>query len=209
MDVESSAVEEKWNWITHAIGIVLSIIGGWILIIENTQKTQYSSVAILIYSVSLFILYLASTLYHYYDNLEVKKKLRIFDHVSIYILIAGTYTPVSLISLLSSKGCLLFIIVWSITFAGTILKLFFTGKFETVSLILYLVMGWLIMIDIDSLINVVGNDGILHLILGGAAYTSGIIFYVFKKLKFNHVIWHVFVLAGSFFHYIFILKYVI
>ncbi len=131
------------------------------------------------------------------------------DHISIYVLIAGTYTPVTLIALVHSRGWLLFILVWSIAGIGSILKLFFTGRFEIISVFLYLIMGWLIMLDISALTDVVGANGIMYLMLGGVAYTFGILFYAFNKLNFNHVIWHLFVLAGSAFHYIFILNYII
>ncbi len=204
-----SPTEERWNWLTHGLGFILSFIGLFVLLANDLQFTSYSTFTIILYSLSLMILYFASTAYHYTSNEQLKRRFRIMDHISIYLLIAGTYSPVTLITLLDDKGWFLFIIVWSIAGIGTILKLFFTGRFEAISLLLYLVMGWLIVLDITNLMNKVGQEGIVFLILGGAAYTFGIIFYAMRRLKFHHVIWHLFVLAGSIFHYIFILKFVI
>ncbi|WP_298538513.1 hemolysin III family protein [uncultured Aquimarina sp.] len=202
-------IEERWNWLTHGFGFFLSVLGLFFLLLNDTYKTSYSTFSILLYSISLMVLYFASSAYHYTNDTVLKNRFRVMDHISIYLLIAGTYTPVTLIGLVSSKGWLLFILVWSLAGFGSILKLFFTGKFEILSVILYLLMGWLIVLDISALTNQVGSDGIMYLMLGGLAYTSGILFYAFNKLNFNHVIWHLFVLAGSIFHYIFILKYII
>ncbi|AXT55728.1 hemolysin III family protein [Aquimarina sp. MMG015] len=204
-----SAVEERWNWLTHAVGFLFSFLGLILLMFSNTNKTSYSTFSVLIYSIALIILYFSSSAYHYTNDIILKNRFRVMDHVSIYLLIAGTYTPITLITLLNSKGLLLFTLVWSLAGFGTILKLFFTGKFEIVSVMLYLLMGWLIVLDISTLIDIVGYEGIMCLIYGGLAYTVGIVFYAFKKLYFNHVIWHLFVLAGSIFHYIFILEYII
>lgn len=204
-----SPVEERWNWLTHGMGFILFFVGFFVLLANDHHITSYSTIAITIYSFSLLLLYFASTAYHYTENQLLKKRFRVLDHISIYFLIAGTYTPVTLISLIGSKGWLLFSLVWSITILGTILKLFFTGRFEVFSLVLYLVMGWLIMLDINYLSDQVGDKGMMLLMLGGAAYTLGIVFYVMRKLKFHHVIWHIFVLAGSVFHYLFILLTVI
>ncbi len=201
--------EERWNYLTHGLGFILSFIGMFFLLTNDSQLTRYSTFTIVLYSLSLMILYFASTAYHYTSNEKLKRRFRIMDHISIYLLIAGTYSPVTLITLLSGKGSLLFILVWAIAVIGTILKLFFTGRFEIMSLVLYLVMGWLIVLDIANLMDKVGQEGITFLLLGGAAYTFGIVFYAMKRLKFHHVIWHLFVLAGSIFHYIFTLKFVI
>ncbi len=201
--------EERWNYLTHGLGFILSFIGMFFLLTNDSQLTRYSTFTIVLYSLSLMILYFASTAYHYTSDEKLKRRFRIMDHISIYLLIAGTYSPVTLITLLSGKGSLLFILVWAIAVIGTILKLFFTGRFEIMSLVLYLVMGWLIVLDIANLMDKVGQKGITFLLLGGAAYTFGIVFYAMKRLKFHHVIWHLFVLAGSIFHYTFILKFVI
>ncbi|GAA4277984.1 PAQR family membrane homeostasis protein TrhA [Aquimarina mytili] len=204
-----SQIEERWNWITHGLGFVLSILGFFLLITEDSNKTEYSTFSIIVYTGSLLMLYFASTAYHYTSNVDLKKKFRIMDHISIYLLIAGTYSPVCLVSLIDSRGILLFIVVWSIAIFGSLLKLFFTGKFQVLSIILYLVMGWLIVFDIDALNQKISAEGINYLIMGGLAYTIGIVFYALKKMPFSHVIWHLFVLAGSIFHYLLIYHYVI
>ncbi|SEK22209.1 hemolysin III [Aquimarina amphilecti] len=204
-----SAIEERWNWLTHAIGLALSVLGLFLLLLNNTHKTSYSTFSVLLYSITLIILYFSSSVYHYVSDTALKNRFRVMDHISIYLLIAGTYAPITLIVLLDSKGWLLFTLVWSLAGLGAVLKLFFTGKFEIVSVMLYLLMGWLIVLDISRLTDIVGFEGIMFLIYGGLAYTLGIIFYAFKKLYFHHVIWHLFVLAGSIFHFIFILKYII
>jgi len=126
------------------------------------------------------------------------------DHISIYYLIAGTYTPVCLSLLPGSKGWLLFYLVWGIALLGTFLKLFYTGRFEAFSLILYGVMGWLIVIDLPYLIKNLSTSGLTYLALGGAFYTIGILFYALKKIPFNHLIWHIFVLAGAASHWMLI-----
>lgn len=200
--------EEKLNTISHGIGFILAIVGSYYLIasIENTSSLYL--IAGLLYCVSLVSLYLASTLYHYFvftDKHLVYQKL---DHISIYALIAGTYSPVCLITLLDSKGILLFVLVWGIALLGLVFKVFYTGKFVLLSTLLYLVMGWLILFDIVYLKEAVSEEGVAHLFYGGAAYTVGIIFYLLKKMPFSHFIWHLFVLAGSTFHFWFIYKFV-
>ncbi|SHI50443.1 PAQR family membrane homeostasis protein TrhA [Aquimarina spongiae] len=207
--IEQSPVEERWNWITHGLGFVMSIIGFVLLLFYDTHQTAYSTFTIVLYSASLLVLYFASTAYHYSSTPELKRKFRIMDHIGIYLLIAGTYAPVTLITLLYSKGILLFILVWSLAIVGSVLKLFFTGRFQLLSVVLYLLMGWLIMLDMDTLSALVGDRGIHYLMLGGAAYTIGIIFYALKKMPFSHVIWHLFVLAGSIFHFLFIFHFII
>ena len=203
-------LEERWNWITHAIGFLLTILGLYVMINDKSNNSQYTDLTIVIYAFSLMALYLSSTLYHYITNPESKKRLRIADHISIYLLIAGTYTPVTLITLSEDhQGWLLFILVWTIAGLGTILKLFFTGRFKVFSLLLYVIMGWLIIIDIKALNAIIGTQGMTYLTFGGFFYMFGIIFYVWEKLYFNHVVWHLFVLAGSLSHFIFIWKFII
>ena len=200
-----SKKEEFLNTISHAIGIPLGLIGLIILLLQNEHKTDWSTFSIIIYGLSIVMLYSASTFYHGVKDESKKPLLRKLDHISIYFLIAGTYTPVALISLEAGSGWMLFWVVWGIAAFGTILKIFFTGKFEIFSLLLYLVMGWLVVIDLSNVIDLHSTQGLLYLSLGGAAYTFGIIFYVVEKIPFNHAIWHLFVLAGSILHFFFIL----
>lgn len=201
--------EEKYNVISHAVGAILSLIGLLVLFIWDTNKTGYSVIGILIYGIALVFLFSSSTIYHAIPKGQIKERLRILDHISIYFLIAGTYTPVALIILESTSGWMLFYVVWGIAAIGTILKLFFTGKFEIVSLVLYAIMGWLILFDLDNLKASTTESGVQMLFLGGVFYTVGIIFYAVKRIPYNHFIWHLFVLAGAFCHWLFIFKDVI
>ena len=204
-----SKFEERLNTLTHALGAIFGIIGLFFLLVKDTNKTEYSQLGLLIYGLSIIVLFTASACYHFVENEKLKHKFRILDHISIYLLIAGTYTPVLLISLWHSKGLYLLSTVWIIAFLGTIMKLFFTGKFEKLSLLLYLIMGWLIVLDFNALQLILPNYGVYYLFAGGLFYTVGIVFYAIDKIPFNHVIWHLFVLLGALSHYIMILKYVI
>ena len=204
-----SPFEEKLNAISHAIGAIFGIAALVLLIIFETKKTDYSLASVIIYGISIIVLFSASTLYHSTKSEHRKHYFRIVDHISIYLLIAGTYTPVLLITLEQSLGWTLFYVVWGIAVFGIILKLFFTGKFEVFSTLLYLVMGWLIVFDFTNLSNQMHSNGVLLLFAGGLAYTVGIIFYAIDKIPFNHIIWHFFVLAGAIFHFFMIFLYVI
>lgn len=196
----SEQFEEKLNTYSHGLGIILAMIGGYLLLKEDVRPY----LGLLVYSLSLILLFTASTLYHGVSNPFRKQKLRILDHISIYYLIAGTYTPVCLSILYDSKGVLLLWLVWGIAFFGTILKLFFTGRFEVFSLILYGIMGWLVVLDLNYLMEQTSTQSLFYLGLGGACYTIGIIFYANRKILLNHFIWHLFVLGGAISHWIFI-----
>ncbi len=199
-----SYLEERLNAFSHGLGVLMGLIGLFLLLEKNTDKTPYAVASILIYSASIVILFLASTIYHSVSKAHLRKIYQIVDHISIYLLIAGTYTPVALISLEKGSGWTLFYTVWGIAAFGAIMKLFFTGKYEFVSLLLYLIMGWLIVIDFSSLRAATTDLGMNLLFAGGACYTLGILFYAVRKIPFNHFIWHVFVLGGAFFHWLFI-----
>ena len=201
--------EEQLNAATHALGALLGIAGIILLLIFNTNKTTYSLFSVIVYGLSIIILFSASALYHSVKSETKKHYFRIIDHISIYLLIAGTYTPVLLITLVQSKGWTLFWVVWGIALFGVILKLFFTGKFEIFSTSLYLFMGWLIAFDFGALLDLMPTNGVIFLIVGGLAYTVGIVFYAIQRIPFNHVIWHLFVLAGAIFHYFMVFFYVI
>ncbi|MEP0213739.1 MAG: hemolysin III family protein [Cellulophaga sp.] len=197
--------EERLNTASHAIGVVLGVVGLFVLLYFNTNKTTFALFSLVVYGASIIVLYTASTLYHAATTKTLKEKYRILDHSSIYVLIAGTYTPVALITLESGNGWLIFWVVWGIALLGIILKLFFTGRFEAISLLLYLAMGWLIVLDYSSLVASVSPFALNLLMLGGAFYTFGIVFYAIHKIPYNHFIWHLFVLAGSISHFFFIL----
>ncbi|NND87637.1 MAG: hemolysin III family protein [Flavobacteriaceae bacterium] len=206
---QQTILEERWNALTHGAGLLLSLLGLILLLWFYTYDTFQGVLAILLYGISLCVLYFASTMYHYVNSDKLKIRFRRLDHISIYFLIAGTYSPIVLIGLKDSLGWELFWIVWGIAGFGTILKIFFTGRFETMSVILYLIMGWLIVFDFEALNAQVDHWGLTLLIGGGLAYTLGIIFYALNKIPFNHVIWHIFVLTGSILHYLFIFFYII
>jgi hemolysin III len=201
--------EEQLNAWSHGLGVLLGIIGLSLLIKFNTSDSILSLLSVIIYGASMIILFLASTLYHAIRNEKSKHYFRIIDHISIYLLIAGTYTPVLLITLPDSKGWLLFWVVWGIAAFGVVLKLFFTGKFEVFSTLLYLIMGWLIVFDFSNFAKLIATNGILLLFAGGFFYTVGIVFYTIHKIPYNHVIWHLFVLCGAICHFFMIFLYVI
>ena len=195
----NAALEERLNTYSHGLGILLALIATYILI-SSASQTEWT-LPLLIYGLSIIILFSASTLYHACSDPVLKRKLRIFDHMSIYYLIAGTYTPVCLFVLQGSKGTLLLYAVWGIALFGTLLKLFFIGRFEVFSLVLYGLMGWLVVIDLPYLSTVMGEPELFYLGLGGFFYTVGIAFYAIKKIPYNHFIWHVFVLGGACAHW--------
>ncbi len=201
--------EENFNAATHALGALLGIAGFILLIIFESKKTDWSLFSVIVYGLSIIILFTASTLYHSVKSEKKKHFFRIIDHISIYLLIAGTYTPILLITLAESKGWTLFWVVWGIALFGLVLKIFFTGRFELYSTLLYLVMGWLIVFDFSTLIELMPTNGIIFLIIAGLAYTVGIIFYAIDRIPYNHVIWHLFVLTGAIFHYFMVFFYVI
>ena len=196
-----SKKEEFYNTLTHAIGAVLALIGTLVLVFKLENQSLFEVVSIALYSISLVILFSASTIYHWEKDEKTKKLFRIFDHISIYLLIAGTYSPVVVFKLLDGNGMFIFVSVWSFALIGTFLKVFFTGKFEKISLLLYLIMGWLVIFDYQNLIHQLDFWQLTWLALGGFFYTFGVIFYVWNKLKFNHVIWHIFVLMAAAFHF--------
>jgi hemolysin III len=196
--------EEILNTVSHGIGIIFGIFGFFLLLNKNSDKSDYALLGILIFSFSIVLLYSASTAYHAIAKPSLKNKFRILDHISIYFLIAGTYTPVALITLINGNGWLIFSVVWSIALFGAVLKLFFTGKYEILSLLLYVIMGWLIIFDFQNLIALTSSLGINLLMLGGASYTIGILFYAIQKIPYNHFIWHLFVLGGTISHWLFI-----
>ena len=204
-----SPFEERLNAWSHGIGAALGIAGLILLIIFLKQETPYALFSVIVYGISIIILFLASTFYHAVSGERRKHYFRIVDHISIYLLIAGTYTPVLLITLPDSLGWELFWTVWGIAAFGVILKLFFTGKFETFSTLLYLVMGWLIVFDFSTLADRMANNGLLLLFAGGLFYTVGIVFYAIEKIPYNHVIWHFFVLGGAICHFFMVYFFVI
>ena len=201
--------EEKINVISHGIGIILSIVAFILLIIKGIDDDKtINLVSYIIYGLSLIILYTASTIYHNSKTEIVRNRLNVFDHASIFVLIAGTYTPYSLITLEGTTGWLVFGIIWGFAITGVILKLFFIGKFKILSTVMYVLMGWLMVFAIKPMINNLSAEGLIWLLIGGISYTIGAVLYSINKIKFNHAIFHIFVLIGSLSHFISIYLYV-
>lgn len=207
---EQTPLEERWNVYTHGLGILLTITGAvWLYIAAAGKETPYLLTAITVYSVCQLFMYSASTYYHYVPvGLPLKPKLRTYDHIAIFFSIAGTYTPMCLLMLQDSNGYMILAAVWGIALFGMIWKVFFTGKFSAFSSLLYLVMGWLIVLDIENVRLLFTDSMISWLIAGGVFFSIGIVFYAWNKLYFNHVIWHLFVLGGSISHFIMVLEVV-
>jgi hemolysin III len=202
--------EEIANSITHGVGALLAIAGGAVLIIfSSSHGTAWHVATSCVFGTTLILLYLSSTLYHSISAPRAKRFLRLLDHCAIYLLIAGTYTPFLLINLRGPWGWSLFGLVWGIALVGIILNLTPLGKIRGLSLSLYLILGWIILIATKPLVTNLDPGGVGLLVAGGLAYTGGVIFYGWQRLPYNHAIWHLFVLAGSICHFFAILFYVI
>jgi len=195
--------EERINIISHAIGLGLSVIGLVFLILRSVQSgSTIKIVSFIIFGLSMITLYLASTLYHSSTDLQKRHRLNVFDHSSIYLLIAGTYTPFLLITLKGPWGWSIFGTVWGIAIAGIILKLFYTGRFDRLSTIGYVLMGWIVVIAINPLIHRLAAEGLFWLFMGGLFYTIGAILYSIRRINYNHAIFHGCVLLGTISHFI-------
>jgi hemolysin III len=207
---ESYAIgEEIANSITHGVGTVLSVIGGIALIVFATlYGDAWRIVSFSVYSVTLVILYLASTLYHSVRDLQLKRIFKILDHACIYLLIAGTYTPFLLVSLRGPWGWTLLGVIWGLALVGIIFKTFSAHRFRRFLVLGYLLMGWLCVVAGRELLLRVPTDGLVWLALGGLLYTVGVLFYAWRKLPYSHAIWHLFVLGGSICHYLAVLSLV-
>jgi hemolysin III len=201
--------EEFWNTITHLFGLILVIIGIPFLFIYDNELTYLSKLSLILFSLGLLLVYLSSTLYHYITDIKLKRKFQIFDHISIYYLILGSYAPVCLITLYNSSGFRIFLIISLLAVTGTFIKIFSKQKIDNISLLVYLIMGWLIIFDIQTLFELISFNAKILLIASGLSYTIGVFFYYFDRIKFFHSIWHIFVLNGSLLHYIFVLIYII
>ena len=198
-----STLEEIINSVIHGIGVILAIVGTTALCVQASYFGSTSHmVSYLVYGLSLVLLYTSSTLYHALTSERAKKFFKVCDHSSIYLLIAGTYTPFLVLNLKDSVGYQLMYLIWGIALVGVIFKLFFTGKFKYLSTILYLGMGWIIIFALEPLKAAIHPLGVTWLLIGGITYTAGTVFYIAKSTRFTHAIWHFFVLLGSIFHYI-------
>ncbi len=201
--------EELAHGISHGIGTGLAIIGLVILLVMATRSgSVWHVVSAAIYGSTLILLYLASTLYHLFSNPGLKRFFQQLDHLMIYVLIAGTYTPFTLVTLRGAWGWTLFGLVWGLALCGLMLELLIKKRIQWLSLLLYLGMGWLLVIAVKPLMVSLATGGLILLLTGGLLYTLGVIFYVWKNLSYHHAIWHLFVMAGSIAHFFAILFYV-
>lgn len=190
----------------HGFGILFGIISIPILTALAAKNANIPAiVGASIYGFTFLMLFTFSTTYHGFQQPQVKKVLEIFDHISIYFLIAGTYTPFILIYLRNSFGDMLLIILWSLTLLGIFFKIFFTGRFEIVSVIIYVAMGWILLVGGKRFFTAMPSDVITFIIIGGALYSIGIIFYLWNGFRWNHAVWHFFVLAAAVCHYVAVL----
>lgn len=202
--------EEIANSITHGIGLVLAIAGFAILTVSaSIYGNAWHIVSCGIFGLTLILLYTASTLYHSVQLPRAKTVLRVIDHSAIFFLIAGTYTPFTLVNLRGPWGWSLFGVIWGLAVAGVLLEIFFPRRWPALAIGLYVGMGWTVVIALKPLLSALALGGLVLLVAGGLAYTSGIAFYAWRRLPYHHAVWHLFVLAGSILHFFSILFYVI
>lgn len=209
--VSGESPSEEWaNFLTHGLGLALSIIG-FIFLVSSAFISHdfWMIISCIVYASTLVLMYCTSALYHSCKKLHVKKRLRILDHVCIYLLIAGSYTPILFGPLKGPLGWSFCLVIWGIALVGIFLKIFFTGRFVIVSTGLYLLMGWGCIVIVDVLKESLTEQGFLWLASGGICYTLGVIFFLWEKLPYNHSIWHLFVLGGSACHYYAIAFYIV
>lgn len=199
---QESVSEHVANAITHGMGLGLSIACLVLLVVfASLRHGVWEVVSCSVYGTTLVVLYLASTLYHSIHIPRVRRVLHIIDHAAIYLLIAGTYTPYLLVPLRGALGWSLFGVVWGLALAGMIFQVLFIGRFKVISTLSYVAMGWMVVATIVPLLKVLPVMAIIWMAIGGLCYTVGVIFYVWKRLKFAHALWHLFVLAGSLCHF--------
>ena len=194
--------EEVFNSVTHGAGALLSVAGlVWLLILSVKQGTVWHVVGSAVYGASLILLYTVSTLYHSVTTPRLQRCFARLDHVAIFSLIAGTYTPFLLTSLRGALGWTIFGVIWALALIGMVIRSIYLGRFRKLMVVLYLLMGWLIVFAIVPLTQAIPKISTAYLVAGGLCYTLGVVFYVWRSLKFSHGIWHLFVLAGSAFHF--------
>lgn len=206
-EVHYSAPEERLNILTHGFGMIASLLALVVMLHKSDTTSQITSS--LVFGLSLLLLFSASTFYHAAKEKKLRARLRIFDHAAIYVLIAGTYTPVCLITLDNSIGQTLLIVIWSVAIGGVVVKLFFTGKYDKLSTFMYIAMGWIAIFAIKPLLVSMSADGLLWLLAGGIFYTMGAILYSIKSIPMNHAIFHVFVLGGSISHFLMVFLHIL
>ena len=202
--------EDIANSITHGIGFLLSVVGLWLLVtISRTNGDAWHVFSCIIYGTTLICLFTASTLYHSIHPPKFKPFLRTLDHSTIFLLIAGTYTPFTLVTLRGPWGWSIFSIIWALAVFGIIFQKAMLRKGPMVSVGFYLLMGWVVVAAVKPMLSLVAPGGLILLLLGGLSYTIGVVFYAWKRMPYNHAVWHLFVLAGSACHFFAVLLYVI
>ena len=195
---------------THGLGLIASIVGVAVLVSLAVERGEgWHVVSAAIYGATLVALYAASTLYHALKGTKARGVLRILDHCSIYLLIAGTYTPITLVSLRGSWGWALFGTVWGLAVAGIFFKVFATGRFGYLSTVAYVLMGWICILALKPMLVLLSPGALSLLLAGGLAYTAGTVFYAWERIPYSHAVWHLFVIAGSVCHYLAIALYVL
>lgn len=205
-----SPIEEHFHAISHGIGAILSVVALILMIQVATQAgDNWRLISSIVYGCSLILLYSSSTLYHSIHHTQSKRRLRQLDHAAIFILIAGTYTPFTLVNLRDNWGLPLFGLIWLVALTGVIIELATALKYKKLSLSLYLGMGWLAIIAIKPMLDHIDTNGLLLLLAGGLSYSFGVIFYAWKRLFMHHAIWHLFVLGGSVLHFFAVYYYVL
>ena len=207
---QQTFIEEILNSVTHGIGALLGIAALALLVVLSAEQgSAIKVVSCTIFGASLILMYSASAVYHALKKPKWKYFFKILDHSSIYLLIAGSYTPIVLVMLPADWGWSLFGVIWGFALVGLVFKLFATGKFEVISTVAYVCMGWLAIIAIKPLYDALSGAGFFWLLAGGLSYTLGVVFYAWDSLRFGHAIWHLFVLGGSICHFFLILWYVV
>ncbi len=202
--------EETANVLTHLVGVFFGVAVLSLLVsLASIDGDVWRVVSFSIYGSSLVLLYSFSTLYHFFRGPHLKHIFRILDHVSIFFLIAGTYTPFMLVNLRGIWGWCLLGVIWGLAAIGISFKIFMTGRWRTLSVVVYILMGWMVVIAFKPLLDAITYFGIMWLVAGGCAYTVGVVFYLLKKLPYHHAIWHCFVLMGSACHFVAMLFYVL
>ena len=201
--------EEIFSSVVHGVGAALGIAALVTMVVRAARLDAFAVVSAAIFGSSLIILYTMSTLYHALTNEKAKKVFRIFDHATIFMLIAGTYTPYLLVTMRGQTGWILFFVLWGLTAVGVVFDSIMLEKFHKIEMLLYVGMGWCIVVASGTLSAALAPGGLWLLLIGGIFYTEGIIFYAMKKVRYMHSIWHFFVLAGSIFHYFSVYLYVL
>lgn len=201
--------EERASALTHAVGTAAALVAGIVLVtLAALRGDGWQLGSAIVFSISLVLLYLASTLYHSFHDPLVKRRLKVFDHCAIYLLIAGTYTPFTLVGLRGTLGWSLFAAIWSLALAGVVFKLFYTGRFRMLSTLVYVAMGWLVIVAIKPVMAALDAWTFGWLVAGGLFYTLGTVFYHRESLPYAHAIWHLFCIGGSLCHYVAVLAQV-